>query len=250
MISYQSPALMQDLAGQLLANVEGNTPFTIEQIDILLRLVSASRESVRKVLCLGADLAVLASAILEDHQNAEVCLLDEADHTLATADDELRRHDGRFTLVKSEPNRPGLVTPTYAPTFDVILCGGDLRLAGRTQRTMFAECLGLLNLGGLILMVRNVASATRWTESRLDDYLIDAIFGEELRTGTYKSRAQIAREHFERVVAVRRDTPAPLEVQCDWLRELGYENVDCFSKIAELAVYGGQRPLGSRTLRD
>ncbi|EDY16777.1 conserved hypothetical protein [Chthoniobacter flavus Ellin428] len=35
---------------------------------------------------------------------------------------------------------------------------------------------------------------------------------------------------------------APLEVQCDWLRNIGFENVECFLKMQELAVFGGQRP--------
>ena len=34
---------------------------------------------------------------------------------------------------------------------------------------------------------------------------------------------------------------APLEVQLDWLRECGFVNVECFLKVLELAVFGGQR---------
>ena len=30
--------------------------------------------------------------------------------------------------------------------------------------------------------------------------------------------------------------------QCDWLREIGYEEVDCYFRIYELAVFGGRRP--------
>jgi hypothetical protein len=35
---------------------------------------------------------------------------------------------------------------------------------------------------------------------------------------------------------------APVEAQCDWLREIGYEDVDCYFKVLELAVFGGRRP--------
>jgi hypothetical protein len=38
---------------------------------------------------------------------------------------------------------------------------------------------------------------------------------------------------------------APLEVQCDWLRSIGFESVECFLKVAELAVFGGLKPGGS-----
>lgn len=35
---------------------------------------------------------------------------------------------------------------------------------------------------------------------------------------------------------------APAYVQCAWLREIGYADVDCFLKVFELAVFGGRRP--------
>jgi hypothetical protein len=35
---------------------------------------------------------------------------------------------------------------------------------------------------------------------------------------------------------------SPLEVHCDWLRETSYVNVDCYLKVLELAIFGGQRP--------
>ena len=34
---------------------------------------------------------------------------------------------------------------------------------------------------------------------------------------------------------------APLEDQCRWLRELGFEDVDCFWKYFELAIFGGRK---------
>jgi hypothetical protein len=34
---------------------------------------------------------------------------------------------------------------------------------------------------------------------------------------------------------------APVEAQCDWLRELGFIDVDCYLKLFELAVFGGRR---------
>ena len=35
---------------------------------------------------------------------------------------------------------------------------------------------------------------------------------------------------------------APVGDQCDWLREIGFEDVDCYFKIFELAVFGGRKP--------
>jgi hypothetical protein len=32
------------------------------------------------------------------------------------------------------------------------------------------------------------------------------------------------------------------ETQCDWLRQNGFERVDCYQKLFELAVFGGVKP--------
>jgi 16S rRNA G1207 methylase RsmC len=35
---------------------------------------------------------------------------------------------------------------------------------------------------------------------------------------------------------------APVSAQCDWLSSIGYEDVDCFFKCFELAIFGGRKP--------
>jgi hypothetical protein len=35
---------------------------------------------------------------------------------------------------------------------------------------------------------------------------------------------------------------APVELQCGWLREIGFEEVDCCFRIYELAVFAGRKP--------
>ena len=102
----------------------------------------------------------------------------------------------------------------------------------------------MLKPEGIFINIEHVASATRWTESVWDDCMIDAIFGKELRASADRSRAEIARDYYARAVK-EAGALAPLEVQCDWLREAGFENVDCYLKVLELAVFGGQRPAES-----
>ncbi len=34
-------------------------------------------------------------------------------------------------------------------------------------------------------------------------------------------------------------TSWPTQTQCDWLREIGFEQVDMYFKIPELAIFGG-----------
>jgi hypothetical protein len=230
-----------DLESKLLENVRGSTPLAIEQIDILLRLLAAGNERITTFLCLGGDLAVLATAILEEHPNARGRLLSSSHEDAWVAQATLRAHAGRITIAQAGDDCAYWLDSETRSSFDAIICGSLLEESGAHRRDLFCKTFGLLKPGGLFLNVANVASATRWTGSVLDDYLIDAIFGEELRCGAGKNRAEIARQHFEKMVRTSGGRTPPLEVQCDWLRESGFENVDCYSKVEELAVYGGQK---------
>lgn len=106
---------------------------------------------------------------------------------------------------------------------------------------MVGEVHDLLRPGGIFLNVEPVASATRWTEYPEDDYLIEAIFGQVIKSAPQKSRAAVARDYYEHARRAS-STLAPLEIQCDWLRAVGFEDVDCFLKVHEVAVFGGVRP--------
>ena len=65
--------------------------------------------------------------------------------------------------------------------------------------------------------------------------------GQQLKEAPSDARVNVARAYYARI-SHDADALAPLEVQCDWLREIGFENVDCYLKVLELAVFGGQRP--------
>jgi hypothetical protein len=126
--------------------------------------------------------------------------------------------------------------------FDAIISGfACYPLPDARKRALYGEALALLQPEGLFLHLEHVASATRWTQSTWDDCLIDAIFGEAIQQNPGKTRAEIAAEYYAGTPAPRF---APLEVQLGWLRELGFENVDCYLKVQELAVFGGTRAAG------
>jgi hypothetical protein len=131
---------------------------------------------------------------------------------------------------------------TNAAHFDAIVSGLDgEQLSEERKRSFYREVFDLLSPEGVFMNLEYVASATRWTESAWDDQMIDAIFGQQLKGAPRTTRVEVARAYY--ATATRRaDVPAPLEVQCDWLREIGFENVECFLKVRELAMFGGQKP--------
>lgn len=233
-----------DLAAKLLENMRGAIPLSIEQIDMMLRLLTAARgEGLENFLVLGSGHGLLSAAILGEFPAARGYLVAGSEAALAVARLQLQPHAGRVGFILADEAAPGwLAGIAHAGPFDAVVSAlAAPPLSADHTRARFTETFRLLQPGGLFLNIEHVASATRWTESVCDDYLIDAIFGRELRAGTGHNRAEIARDYFARA-GQHAGASAPLEVQCDWLRETGFENVECFLKVQELAVFGGQRP--------
>jgi ubiquinone/menaquinone biosynthesis C-methylase UbiE len=232
-----------NFVAKFLENVRGAVPLSIEHIDLMLQLITVAwDEHVGTFLDLGCGDGMLARAILDEHPEAHGVLVDFSPAMLDVARHHLEVHSHRLEFLEADFAREGWVrrVAPHAP-LNVVVSGFAIHhLPDSRKQALFGEIFDLLAPEGLFLNIEHVASATRWTESVLDDYMIDAIFGEEIRSSPGKSRAAVAREYYARA---RQDARilAPLEVQCDWLREIGFENVDCFLKMQELAMFGGQK---------
>jgi len=233
-----------DLAAKFLQNVRGAIPLSIEQIDMMLRLLTAARgEQLETFLDLGCGDGLFSAAILDENPGARGCLVDFSETALSSARQRLHGHADRVEFFLVDYAQPGWMTEIVsAQPFDAVVSGFAAQHSpAERKRALFGEVFQLLKPEGIFINIEHVASATRWTESIWDDYMIDAIFGQELRASADRSRAEIARDYYARAVK-EAGALAPLEVQCDWLREIGFENVDCYLKVLELAVFGGQRP--------
>ena len=235
--SWQDPAVVE----QFLQSVRGTIPLAIEQVDMMLRLVSAARNArVDRFLEVGCEQGVLSAALLDEYPHAQGWLVDLSQPLLSAARQRLQERQ-RVEFVKADFVRPGWTGAIAAGApFDAIVSALSIHvLPDPRKRELYAEIFALLKPDGIFINIEHVASATRWTESVLDDYMIDAIFGVAIKAAPGSTRAEVARDYYAQAGTT---ALAPLEVQCDWLREIGFENVDCYLKVLELAVFGGQRP--------
>jgi hypothetical protein len=93
---------------------------------------------------------------------------------------------------------------------------------------------------GLFLNMEHVSSPCSWAEQAFNDMMIDSLWAYHQQHATAKSRDEVARQYVQRE-DWSANILAPLETQLQWLRELGYIEVDCFFKALELTIFGGRR---------
>ncbi len=88
------------------------------------------------------------------------------------------------------------------------------------KQTLYAECFDLLRPGGAFLNLEHVASPT--------EHLQDTFLTAMGMTRGDEDRSNILLDVW---------------TQVSWLREIGFQDVDCHWKWRELALFGGVKPL-------
>jgi SAM-dependent methyltransferase len=230
------------LVANFLSGVRGGIPYAADQIAMMLRIAGAGERPVARFLDLGSGDGALAAAVLGQFPEAKATLVDFSGPMMDAARARLGG-DERHTFVIADFGRPEWTAAVAdrAP-FDLVVSGYTIHhQPDEGKQRVYREVYGLLAPGAFFINVEHVRPATPWLEWVADELMIDSIFAYHERTGTGKTREQVARDHVHRPDKAA-NILTPVEVQCDWLREIGFQDVDCYFKVLELAVFGGRKP--------
>ena len=200
-----------DHALAYLARADG-IPHRTEGEGVLLSLVP---RTARRILDLGTGDGRLLALLRIERPGAEGVAVDFSPTMLAAARERFREEPA-VRVVEHDLDEP---LPPLGK-FDVVVSGFAIHhCTDERKRSLYAEIFGLLEPGGVFLNLEHVASATPALHQRFLDAL-----------GTTSEDPS--------------NRLAPVEIQLRWLREIGFEDVDCYWKWLELALIGGIRPLG------
>jgi tRNA (cmo5U34)-methyltransferase len=229
------------LVANFLSGVRGGIPYAADQIAMMLRIAAAGERAVARFLDLGSGDGALAAAVLREFPEAEATLLD---FSAPMMDAARVRFDGdtRHGFVLADFGQPGWIgAVAHRAPFDLVVSGYAIHhQPDEEKRRVYEEIYELLAPGAFFINVEHVRPATPWLEWVADELMIDSIHAYHERTETGKSREQVARDHVHRPDKAA-NILSPVEDQCAWLREIGYQDVDCYFKVLELAVFGGRR---------
>lgn len=231
------------LAESYLQGVRGAIPLGAEQLDTILRLVRQGRSQVDNFLDLGCGNGVLGRAIHECYPQASGIFLDFSEMMLQAARNNFDAPLDYISFIQEDFSKSEWTTALSddAP-FDLIVSGFAIHhQSDKRKKALYSEIYQLLKPGGLFLNLEHVASRSPWSETAFNDLFIDSLYAFHEGQGNGKSREEIAEEFYHRPDK-EANMLAPVESQCDWLREIGFTDVECFFKLLEIALFGGMRP--------
>lgn len=214
-------------------------PLSSEQIDVMLRLIDASGGPVERFLDLGCGDGILSDAVLARFPGTRGILVDFSAPMLERAAKRFEGRTASVSFVNFDYGQPRWTDAIqdFAP-LDVVISGYSIHhQPDARKRELYAQILDLLRPGGICVNVEHVASATPWVAAVHDELFIDYLAAHH----SGQTREQVAATYYRRPDKTA-NILAPVEAQCEWLRRIGFADVDCYVKIFELAVFGGRKP--------
>jgi ubiquinone/menaquinone biosynthesis C-methylase UbiE len=218
-------------------------PLAQEQISVMMTILKSRERPVENFLDLGCGDGILGATVLGEYPSAHGVFVDFSEPMLEQAREQLKDYAGQLAFENLDYGDPAWVNriQAHAP-FDAILSGYSIHHQPDARKCeVYGEIFSLLNPGGWFINVEHVSSEAQINIDLFEHHYVSARSAIEKQNGGTRSFEQIAEEYRNRPDKAA-NILAPVELQCDWLREIGYEEVDCYFRIFELAVFGGRKP--------
>jgi len=230
------------LAKTYLEGVRGAIPLASAQIDVILRIVQKVKPQVKSFLDLGCGDGILGSAILTRYPHAKGVFLDFSESMIAAAKSKLGGNKNLKFIVQDFGLTEWVEVFKNQDKFDVIVSGFSIHHQPDTRKKeIYTEIYNLLQPGGVFLNLEHVSSPSKLIAEVFEESFVDALYTFHQNKGSNQTKAEIAQAYYNRADKGA-NILAPVETQCDWLREIGFIHVDCYMKHFELAIFGGIHP--------
>ena len=218
-------------------------PMAQEQLGVMTSILKTRARPIENFMDLGCGDGILAAAILGEYPAAHGVLVDFSEPMLEQAREQLKEYADQLVFENLDYGDPAWINRIQdLGSFDAIVSGYSIHHQPDTRkRQVYEEIYSLLKPEGWFINIEHVASAAQLNINLFENHYVTARYAIEQREGGTRTFDQIADEYKNRPDKAA-NILASTELQCDWLREIGYEEVDCYFRIFELAVFGGRKP--------
>ena len=200
---------------------------------LLTRLIPFPNEDEIKVLDIGSGYGPLASAVLETYPNATAIGLDISDAMMEIGRERMARFGEKFAYVIGDFSDGHLPETAIAegPYHVIVSSRAIHHLPPAQMSTLYTDVYSQLSNGGCFFNLD--------TASAPDEFLHEAFRNARRRdsatpartTTTPRSHSQTAFHHRE----------ATLDRHLTWLKQAGFQSVECFWKRLDQAMVGGYK---------
>jgi len=218
-------------------------PLAQEQLGIMVSILKTGSKPVETFLDLGCGDGILGAAILGDYPSAHGVLVDFSKPMLDQAREQLKNYSKQLVFENLDYGDSAWVEKIRATEpFDAIVSGYSIHHQPDSRKqSVYQEIFSLLNPGGWFVNIEHVAPAATTITNLFEKHYASVRLAIEQQNGGRRTFAQVLEEYQNRPDKAANQL-APVELQCKWLREIGYEEVDCYFRVYELAVLAGRKP--------
>jgi tRNA (cmo5U34)-methyltransferase len=229
----------KEIVGIYLEGVRGAIPGASLQLEVLSKIINMWCPLPFRILDLGCGDGVLGRMLVEEHAAAHVTFTDVSAPMLESAKKKIS-DNARATLAKADFSTPDWINEIDSrASFNVIVSGFAIHhQPDDRKRELYTEIYGLLSEGGVFLNLDQVSSANPSGIEIFDSFFFDNIRRFQNKVSLGKTIHEIEEAYYQ---DKKDNIPAPIEKQCQWLRDIGFQDVDCFFKVFELALFGGRK---------
>jgi len=218
-------------------------PLAQEQIAVMISILKSRLEPVENFLDLGCGDGILGATALGAYPSAHGVLVDFSEPMLEQARNQLKEYEAQLSFVNLDYGDPAWVNEMQAfGPFDAIVSGYSIHhQPDERKQEIYQEIFSLLEPGAWFVNIEHVSSEAMTNIDLFEDHYVTARYAIEQRNGGTRNFEELKQEYKNRPDKAA-NILAPVELQCDWLREIGYEEVNCYFRIYELAVFAGRKP--------
>ncbi|NLM59289.1 class I SAM-dependent methyltransferase [Acetivibrio straminisolvens] len=219
-------------------------PNAIDQLNVMLHILRHNEVPTKTFVDLGGGDGILSHLILEQFREARGYVLDFSDPMIEAANKRLEKYLDRVKIIKCDIAFPDWHEKIFTggmEKVDAFVSGYCIHhLHHGRKYELYQEIYDRLEHNGLFINIEHVASKSAWGEMLSDEAFIDSIFEYEKNLENARSREQISKDFHNREDK-KDNILLSVETQCEWLREIGFKQVDVFFKSFELAVFAGKK---------
>jgi tRNA (cmo5U34)-methyltransferase len=193
----------------------------------VLNLIPFDRAASINILDLGAGTGLLSALVGAAFPHAQVTLVDISDDMLNMARQRFAGQGARFRFERMDYARTPL-----SGSFHVVMSALSIHhLSESDKLSLFGQAYSVLEAGGIFINADQVLGET----AAIDRHYHQIWWQKVQEKGISPAEVAAARER------MKEDRCSTLAVQLAWLKQVGFEQVNCWYKNNLFAVFSGQK---------